>query len=46
MFFRFSTTKEKIQIRNFALVYAEDEILTENSAIVVDLTRLFSPLSG
>ena len=46
VFFRFSTTKEKIQIRNFALVYAEDEILTENSAIVVDLTKLFSPLSG
>ena len=48
VFFRFSSVKGKAQIRNMALIYAEDEIVTEDAlaVIVVDLTRLFSQLRG
>ena len=48
VFFRFSSVMGRAQIRNMGLIYAEDEILTEgiSSAIVVDLTKLFSPLRG
>ncbi len=48
VFFRFSTTMGKAQIRNMALIYAEDEIVTEDEigVIVVDLTKLFGRLRG
>ena len=48
VFFRFSTTMGKAQIRNMALIYAEDEIVTEDEigVMVVDLTKLFGRLRG
>ena len=48
VFFRFSPVMGKAQIRNMALIYAEDEIVTEDviGVIVVDLTKLFGRLRG
>ena len=48
VFFRFSTVMGKAQIRNMALIYAEDEIMIGDmiGVIVLDLTKLFGRFRG
>ncbi len=48
VFFRFSPLKGIPQVRNMALIYAVDEIVTEAEigVIVVDLAKLFGRLRG